>query len=308
MTRTTIRSTGTRGLVLLLSAAVACFAATAEAAPQKALKKAAKGGASKGKYGAAVVFPAKGNFDPDKGTLEAVFSLSYSFGDKMGQGSSISTFSLLSLSGRKGSGRGEQGASWHVSIGQYQGHDHLTMSSTMFELARQYDTPVTWFSCSLAPTNSPPFKAGEWRSLAASWQRIGDSKDKYALALYLDGKCVRKGTMPVSPMFGTSEIDPKDLLCFGNPWLMRGSLECLRLSKRVRTPDEIAAAHKDGLVKDADTRVFLDAETVAKLKIKAAEDLINREEKTIRVPPEGLLFGDLEYVPGRKGKAIKFPD
>jgi len=304
----TTRKTGTGGFVLLLSTVIACFAITTAAAPQKALKKATKGVASKGKYGAAVVFPAKGNFDPDKGTVEAVFSLSYSFGDKMGQGSSISTFSVMSLSGRKGSGRGEQGASWSVSIGQYQGHDHLSMSSTMFELTRQYDVPVTWFSCSLAPTNRPPFKAGEWHTLATTWQRMGDAKNQYALALYLDGKCVRKGTMPVSPMFGTSEIDPKDLLCFGNPRLMRGSLECLRLSNRVRTPEEIAAADKDGLVKDADTRVFLDAEAVAKLKMKAAEDLVNREEKTIRVPPEGLLFGELEYVPGRKGKAMKFPE
>jgi len=291
---------GAVGGVLLLSALSACFALTAEAAPKKAPK-----GAAKEKYSAAIVFPAKGNFDPDQGTVEAVFSPSYSAGDKMGQGSGMTTFTVLSLHGPKGAGRGEQGLSWGVAIGQSRGNDRFSMSSSRFERPSKYREPSSSIICGFKPASGLPFKAGEWYSLAASWKR---TEDKYALALYIDGKCVDKSTMPVSPMFGTAEPDAKDLLRFGNPRLMRGSLECLRLSGRARTPEEIAAASKSGLVKDADTRIFIDAEAVAKLKTKAAEDLVNKEEKTIRVPPEGLLFGAVEFVPGRNGKVIKFPE
>ena len=296
----TTRGMGAVGRVLLLSALSACFALTGEAAPKKAPK-----GAAKEKYSAAIVFPAKGNFDHDQGTVEAVFSPSYSAGDKLGQGSGMTTFTVLSLHGPKGSGRGEQGLSWGVAISQSRGNDRISMSSSRFERPSKYHDPVTSIVGALRPASGLPFKAGEWYSLAASWKR---TEDKYALALYIDGKCVDKSTMPVSPMFGTAEPDAKDLLRFGNPRLMRGSLECLRLSGRARTPEEIAAASKSGLVKDADTRIFLTADTVAKLKTRAAEDLVNKEEKTIRVPPEGLLFGDVEFIPGRNGKAIKFPE
>lgn len=297
--RTTL-GTGAFGRALWLSALSACFVLTAEAAPKKAPK-----GAAKEKYSAAIVFPAKGNFNPDQGTVEAVFSPSYSAGDKLGQGSGMTTFTVLALHGPKGSGRGEQGLSWSVAIGQSRGSDRFSMSSSRFERPSKYREPVTSIICGFKPAGGAPFKAGEWYALAATWKR---TEDKYALALYIDGKCVDKGTLPVSPMFGTAEPDPKDLLRFGNPRLMRGSLECLRLSGRARTPEEIAAANTSGLAKDADTLVFLNAEAVAKLKARAAEDLINKEEKTIRVPPEGLLFGDVEFVPGRNGKAIKFPE
>lgn len=113
--------------------------------------------------------------------------------------------------------------------------------------------------------------------------------------------------MPLSPLFGTAGVAPEDLLIVGNPRVMRGSLESLRLSKRVRTPEEIALAGKEGLVKDVDTLLFLDADTAAKMKTKSAEDLINKAERKIRVPPEGLLFGQIGQIKGIKGKAIDFP-
>ena len=233
-----------------------------------------------------------------------MFSLNYSAGDKLGQSSGITTFSVLVLCGPKGSGRGEDGLSWGVSIGQSQGSDGLSMASSRFELPRKYNYPIRSIGCGLKPGSGQPFKADEWYTLAATWLRTGD---KYALCLYMDGKCLAKTTMPVSPLLGTANPDPKDLLLFGSPLPMRGSLECLRLSKKARTPEEIAAAEKAGLVKDSETLIFIDAGTVAKMKDKPVEDLINKEGKTLRVPPEGRRFGEVEFAQGRKGKVIKFP-
>ncbi len=300
----------THRLVFLVSALITALALTGEAAPKKAQKGAAKAKAAEkakaaaGKYSAAIVFPAKGNFDPDQGTVEMVFSPSYSAADNMGAGSGITTFRVLSVSGPKASGRGEDGLSWNVSIGQWQSGNYLSISSSRFERPLAYQPPINYLTCHFKTADGSPFKAGAWYSFAASWARTGTN---YVLSLYFDGKCMTKSTMPMSSIFGTAALDPKDLLIIGNPHVMRGSLECLRLSKKVRSPEEIAAADKAGLVKDADTLLFIDASTVAKMKDKPAEDLINTEGNTIRVPPEGLLFGKVEYIQGRKGKAIDFP-
>jgi len=299
-----ITTRSTCRLFFLFSALIASLALTGEAAPKKAQKGAAKAKAAAGKYSAAIVFPAKGTFDPDQGTVEMVFSPSYSAGDNMGAGSGMTTFPVLSVSGPKASGRGEDGLSWSVSIGQWQTGNYLLISSSRFERPIAYQPPINYLTCGFKTASGSPFKAGEWYSFAASWSRTGTN---YVLSLYFDGKCMTKSTMPMSSLFGTAVVDPKDLLIIGSPRVMRGSLESLRISKKARTPAEIAAADKAGLVKDADTLLFIDAATVAKMKTKPAEDLINTEEKTIRVPPEGILFGQIAYIPGRKGKAMDFP-
>ena len=300
----TMTTRSTCRLVLLFSTLIAGFALTGEAAPKKAQKGAAKAKAAAGKYSAAMAFPAKGNFDPDQGTVEAVFSPSYSAADNMGAGSGMTTFSMFSVCGPKGSGRGEDGLSWNVSIGQWQTGNYLLISSSRFERPIAYQPPINYLTCGFKTAAGQPFKAGEWYSFAASWSRVATN---YVLCLYFDGKCMTKSTMPMSSLFGTAALDPKDLLLVGNPRVMRGSLESLRISKRVRTPAEIEEAGKAGLAKDADTLLFVDAASVAKMRTRPAEDLINTEEKTIRVPPEGLLFGQVGYLPGRKGKAIDFP-
>ena len=300
----TLTTRSTRTLVLLFSALIASLALTGEAAPKKAQKGSAKAKAAAGKYSAAIAFPAKGTFDPDQGTVEAVFSPSYSAGDNMGSGSGMTTFSMLSVCGPKGSGRGEDGLSWNVSVGQWQTGNYLLISSSRFERPIAYQLPINYLTCGFKTASGLPFKAGDWYSFAASWSRTATN---YVLCLYFDGKCMTKSTMPLSSLFGTAAVDPKDLLFVGNPRVMRGSLESLRISKKVRTPAEIAEADKAGLVKDADTLLFIDAAAVAKMKTRPAEDLINAEEKTIRVPPEGVLFGQVDYLPGRKGKAMDFP-
>ena len=289
-------------LIFLFSALVASLALTGEAASKKRQKGVTKAAAAK--RSAAIVFPAKGTFDPDRGTVEMVFSPSYSAADNMGTGSGMTTFSVLSVTGPKASGRGEDGLSWRVSIGQWQTGNYLSISSSRFERPIAYQPAINYFSSGFKTATGAPFKAGGWYSFAASWLCTGTN---YLLSLYFDGKCIRKSTMPMSSIFGTAVIDPKDLLIIGSPRVMRGSLENLRISKRVRTPEEIAAADKAGLTKDADTLLFIDATTVAKMKTKSAEDLINTEKKLIRVPPEGMLFGKVEYIQGRKGKAIDFP-
>lgn len=305
-TETLMTTTARRTLkfAVLFSALTAGVVLTGDAAPQKPQKAAPKGKTSTGSYSAALVFPAKKVFDPNKGTVEMIFSPAYSAEDNMGAGSGMRTFSVLTVCGPKGSGRGEDGLGWFVWVGQWQTRNYLSISSSLFERQIPYEPAINYFSTSFTCANGQPFKAGEWYSFAASWARTGTN---YVLALYFDGKCASKTKMPISSLFGTADVDPKDLLIIGDPRVMRGSLESLRISKRERTAEEIEKAGKAGLVNDADTLLFVDADTVLKMKSKSAEDLINKEERIIRVPPEGTLFGRVKQVAGRTGKAVEFP-
>lgn len=286
---------------------VSVLALTLDAAPKR--KAAGRGGAkaksSTASHSGALVFPAAGLFDPSKGSVEMIFSPSYSAEDNLATGSGISTFSILSIYGPKASGRGLDGLSWRVGIGQWQNGNHISISSSLFERPRAYKPSINYFTSGLKTAEDKTFKAGQWYSCAATWER---KETNYTLRLYFDGKLRGSTRMPVSTLFGDAKPNPKDLLVIGNPRMMRGTLEALRISNRVRTKEEIAALSKNPLVKDADTLLFVDAEMALKMKTRAADILINRDKKNITIPAEGLLFGSVKEAPGRSGgTAIEFP-
>lgn len=281
--------------------------------------------AQKGAVGAAIVFPAKGMLDPDQGTVEAVFSLGYSFGDQMipENQSSVWLLPVVWICDSKGvpytirkakqktdAKRGskvshdKQGLWFHVGLYQHSGVDVFSIGSIRFERPVPFEEPRRQVLLAVGPGGKPSLKEGEWHTLAATWQLTGTN---YALNLYLDGKSVKTQAMPVSPTMGGVNIDEKDLLCIGYPGRVRGTLQSVRVSKRARSAEEIAAADKAGLVKDDATTLLLTGDTVFKMKADRFEDLVNKEGRTLRIPPEGMVFGKLEPVSGRDGKAFRFP-
>lgn len=292
---------------VFLAVLMACFLAlTSEAAPKKPARKAAtKGRAAAADTGAAMAFPAAGLFDPEKGSVEMVFSPSYSAEENLGVGSGMRTFTVFSLYGPKASGRGEDGLSWHVGIGQWQNKNYLIISSSRFERPVPYKPSEDYITSGMRTADEKEFKGGEWYAFAATWERAGTN---YTLNLYFDGKRQTTYKMPISRLFGESKVHPKDLLVIGNPRVMRGSLESLRISNRARTYEEIAANSKAPLAKDADTLLFIDAEMALGMRTRPADVLINKDAKNLTMPTGGLLFGRVTEVPGRSGgKAIEFP-
>jgi hypothetical protein len=253
---------------------------------------------------AAIVLPAKGKIDPDQGTVEAVFKLAYSVGDQMGSGSSKRLFSLLRVcdrEGNRGSRSGDGGVDFDLCLSQYTGNDHILLSFSKIEVITQYGKAVRYTAAALPKS----LKADTWHTLAVTWAQSNTSH--YAFAFYLDGVCIRRHSMPIRELTRNAGVRHDDLLMIGYPGQMYGSLESLRISKRVRDAAEIAAADKAGLTADAETLLLLDAAAIGSLKGVRNSDALKPEKgKALRVPAGGAVFGTLRSVPGRTGKAVQF--
>lgn len=263
---------------------------------------------------AAIVFPAKGNLDVTNGTIEAVFCLAYSFGDQFSSaGSSRKLFSLLSTH----NAAGEQysaanpkkigsGLSFSVYLSQYQSRDLVYLSSSLFERPRSNHDPVRYVATAFSSKKADTFlKAGAWHSMAATWRLTNET---HAVEFFIDGKRVGRGTIPHRTGFSPRSLADDDLLVFGHPGQMYGSLQSVRISGRVRSAAEIAAAEMSGLVKDEATLLLFDGAAVLKMKTGDIKQFTeNTSERKLRVPPEGMVFGKLKRGTGRNNApAVQF--
>lgn len=263
---------------------------------------------------AVIVFPAKGNIDVTNGTIEAVFCLAYSFGDQFSSaGSSRKLFSLLSTHNAAGEqynvGNPKKvgpGLGFSVHFSQYQSRDYVYLSSSLFERPRSNHDPVRYVSTAFSSKKADTFlKAGSWHSMAATWRQTNEA---HAVEFFIDGKRVGRGTIPHRASLSTSSLADDDLLVFGAPGQMYGSLQRVRISDRVRSAEEIAAAETSGLVKDDATLLLFDGAAVLKMKANDIKQFTeNASERKLRVPPEGVVFGKLKPTTGRNNApAVQF--
>ena len=263
---------------------------------------------------AAIMFPAKGRLNVTNGTIEAVFSLAYSFGDQFGTaGSGRRLFALLSTHNSAGArydaaspGKTGPGLNFNVYLGQYQSRDYMFVTSSLFERPQKNLPPARYITSALpAKDKANSVKAGEWHTMAVTWRLTNGA---HVVTFYLDGKRMGRGSAPHRAGFSTLSMADDDLLAFGFPGQMYGSLQSVRVSGRARSDAEIAAAEKAGLVKDGDTLLLLDGASVLKMKTVNVSRLTeNKSERDLRVPPQGLVFGKLKRVAGRdKAPAVQF--
>jgi hypothetical protein len=263
---------------------------------------------------ASIMFPAKGHLDVTNGTIEAVFSLAYSFGDQFSTaGSGRRLFSLLSTHNYAGGryeadnpGKTGVGLHFNVYLGQWQSRDYMFVTSSLFNRPQENLPPARWVTTQVhTPDKEPAVKAGEWHSMAVTWYLTNDT---HIVTFYLDGKRVGRGTSPHRVGFSAQSMADNDLLAFGFPGQMYGSLQSVRISGRARSDAEIAAADKAGLAKDGDTLLYFDGASVMKMKVGNASQLDEKKDKRdLRVPPQGMVFGKLKRDTGRnKAPAVKF--
>lgn len=263
---------------------------------------------------AAIVFPAKGNLDVTNGTIEAVFCLAYSFGDQFSSaGSSRKLFALLSTHNAAGEqysaaapGKTGAGLNFSVYLSQHQARDHMFVTSSLFERPRSTHEPARYVTTAFSPKKADTFlKAGAWHSMAATWRLTNET---HVVEFYIDGKRVGRGSSPHRTGYKTLALADDDLLAFGYPGQTYGSLQAVRISGRVRSADEIAAAEKAGLVKDDATLLLFDGAAVLKMKTGNISQITDAKSgRNLRVPPEGMVFGKLKRVTGRNNApAVQF--
>ncbi|MDD4101688.1 MAG: hypothetical protein PHU80_03535 [Kiritimatiellae bacterium] len=255
---------------------------------------------------AVIMFPAKGNLDVTNGTIEAVFCLAYSLGDQFSAaGSGRRLFALLSTHNEAGErydaakpSEAGPGLHFNVYLGQYQSRDHISITSSLFERPQKNRDPARYVTSGFPKSKEGPYiKAGAWHSLAVTWRLTNET---HTVEFYVDGKRVSRSNTPHRTGYSTLRMADGDLLAFGYPGQMYGSLQSVRISSRVRTAEEIAASEKAGLAKDDATLLFFNGADILKMKtgnISQIEE--NKSGRTLRVPPTGMVFGKLKRVTGR---------
>ena len=198
------------------------------------------------------------------------------------------------------------GLGFSVHFSQYQSRDYVYLSSSLFERPRSNHDPVRYVSTAFSSKKADTFlKAGSWHSMAATWRQTNEA---HAVEFFIDGKRVGRGTIPHRASLSTSSLADDDLLVFGAPGQMYGSLQRVRISDRVRSAEEIAAAETSGLVKDDATLLLFDGAAVLKMKANDIKQFTeNASERKLRVPPEGVVFGKLKPTTGRNNApAVQF--
>lgn len=169
---------------------------------------------------------------------------------------------------------------------------------------------------------------GEWHYLALTWRR--DGKNEFTRELYIDGESIKRQTC----IFVEPKITKDTILKIGssvdsNPSVNKdkngkkakqagkndsGSLftvDSFRISKTVRTPEEIKYSFEKGLLADKKT-LLLDTFKKAKTTTKGAGKKKKKQKKlsiTGKVKPEigkkGTIVGPHTIVKGKFGNAIK---
>ncbi|HPO89478.1 MAG TPA: hypothetical protein PLJ44_00010 [Victivallales bacterium] len=276
-------------------------------------------------YCGEVRYDAKKNINPEQGTFETWFRLD----------ANPNTFSIASSSRRmlvfmlvcdapdsgnsssgKGKGKDRKSAGQEYFNFKYANHkENLAIRTNIA------DTLIKPLSCHQGKDIS--LNMNEWHYVALTWKFNGS---ECCLQIYLDGKLIKSHTEKIDfPTFSDNTIikigdaqtdysekddDGKDKNNIRNSGGI-GAIDCFRISKTVRTPDEIKSAFENGLKEDENTLLFDNFENVLiKKKNWSKNDLLKSQlEESGKSNPtkkvQGIVYGPCEIVKGKFGKAIK---
>jgi hypothetical protein len=256
--------------------------------------------------------PLNGAINLNAGTLEARFTLDYSFADSLRPAASgCLPFVFLQVYDGEGAPyvvRAEKAdPAFTVVLQQSSGVHGLSFLNRFYYYEAKADPADPGAKQKLFQTGvkankekGPWFSAGEWHTLAVTWQI---EKEVLRVELFLDGKSQgqRNFTSKESALNGFAK---GDLLGLGGESLSPATLLAYRLSSCVRTKEEIASDAP--LKSDATTTFFLDGETAGKIKVMKMKDFAGmRHAKKINLT-QPVFIGEMKLVETPKGKAIQF--
>lgn len=257
----------------------------------------------------AVMFlaPLNDAIDMNAGTLEVRFALNYSFSDYIRPDlSACVPFRFISLLSKEGTPfRSGDSTPWlNLHFKQKRGIHTILYGNNHHYSAPDAEPEKRNSSLGVNSDEQkgPWFKKGEWHSLAATW--CIDDKDVMQLELFFDGKSCQRRSFPKK----TSSLRPltkDDLISIGGLDVSEATLLSYRISKRVRTNEEIASDKP--LTPDDATTFFLDGTTAAQCKVLthgAFTQMINTKSFTIK--DKGIFVGSPKFVSTPKGKVIQF--
>lgn len=264
-------------------------------------------------YDAAILIaPLNDMVNMSAGTMEAHFSLDYSYDDYLRvQSSGCTPFTFLIATGPNRllghPKKGENEPALSIYEGQLRGHHALHYNSNLYyyEYPNRTDSnepPIKAYAESVGSNKEkgPWFKQGEWHRFAVTWAL---SNDVLKIEMYVDGELKRARNFPKK----TSSIEPfakTDFIKLGGETLSPLTMLSYRLSNRVRTKEEIASDKP--LVEDQNTTFLLNGTTADKIKVMKLEEwTAMRSAKKLKIT-QPVFFGKIKIVTSAKGKAVQF--
>ena len=251
--------------------------------------------------------PLNDSLNIDAGTMEAVFSLNYSFDDYLRPDTSACTpFIFLKIYNKDvSSAREKEQGMLTISESQSKGSHGIYFGTNYYS----FEIPGPPIYRSGGTGINPDKNRGswllenEWHSLAVTWKVENDGLHA---EMFLDGKPQTSKIFPLKES-GIRPFSKDDLIGIGSLDMSAASILTYRLSKKVRTKEEIAS--NDPLKPDESTTFFLDAEIAAKCAKYDAKDFnkINNSGE-ISAKKNGVFFGNYKIIKTPKGKAIQFYD
>lgn len=259
-----------------------------------------------------LIAPLNDMVNMNAGTMEACFSLDYSYDDYLKpESSGCVPFSFLiatgpnRLSGDLKTGVNEPSLS--ILEMQSRGNHSLLYHSNLYycEYPNPTDSnepPIKAYEAVVGSSKEkgPWFNPGEWHTFAVTWVL---SNEVLKVEMYVDGKLKQWRSYPRKAS-GIGPFSKTDFIKIGGESLSPLTMLSYRLSNRVRTKEEIASDKP--LVSDDATTFLLNGDNAGKIKSGKMDEWRNmRSSKKIKIA-QAVFFGKIKIVNTIKGKAVQF--
>ncbi len=276
-----------------------------------------------------ILFPAKDNINFDEGTFELWFCLNYSFEQDMLKGGSsispMSFFKILDPTGNKLAAETEssskkssksknsrssssssdnviEGVPLGASMSQHRNSHLFRYGSLAFGVKRKvwngekFVHVISGGGLS-APSKKLGWKKGEWHYMALTWKKLDDGGYLASLT-FDDGKTQKQSFLPNPKVKEENAYD--NIIAVGSTQQAWGSINCFRISNKIRTAEEMKESYANGLKKDDATLLLQDGSSIKSLKSLSSAKL---GENPLRLR-DGVVCGNLKLIDGKFGKAV----
>jgi len=257
-----------------------------------------------------IVFPAKGLIDYNQGTFEIWFKLTYNLEDPMTEEKSFRIIPILSFYKKEDDSvynkeKNRKPGRYNV-ISCYADEAEAPTINLLIEHRQSEGGSILYVSnlidrktkgLGIKVPNAYvvkglTFKADEWHFIAISWKKT--ENEQYECSMSIDGEAHPPITASACKI---ADMDLSDVL------IRIGSIEdalfavnSFRISKIVRSEEQIKSSFEKGLSADSDTLFFQNGESLAKLK--------KGTRLGTEVDKKGEIFGANKFIDGKFGKAL----
>ncbi|HPN84215.1 MAG TPA: hypothetical protein PK821_02665 [Victivallales bacterium] len=277
-------------------------AAKKEKDDKKEKKKDTKPKDEKPQYGE-IVFPRKGSIEYQEGTFEIWFKPTYNTMEAMfGSETNRNTVYFMTVTPyKRAMNRASEKSNSDINLKTPNmgfGIGHMTSGpgglSFWSKMIDRRNDPTQGSQDTVFHQIKPiDFKKDQWHYIAVTWKKEGKN---YESEMCIDGVFRKKS---VAPEFEDITFDFEEMyFIVGSHEDCNIAVDSFRVSKKVRTNEEILKSFESGLSSDDATLLFHNGASFEKMK------KVSERSEPKKCSPKGEIYGASRMVSGKSGKAI----